>query len=250
MSRLPHAIALDGPAAAGKSTVGRALADALGMLFFDTGCLYRALTALALDAGVDPNDAGGLSALGRASGMEVRPAPRTSLGYTVHAEGKDITGRLRGPDVDAEVSRVSRHASVRGVLLDRQRAVARQGHVVMVGRDIGTVVLPEAEVKIFLSASAEERALRRFRQELRSGANVTYRGVLAEVKSRDRQDSRRRVAPMRPARTAVVVDTSRCTADEAVRHLLSILAAFPSDLTRSGGEAPCGAAARPEGPDG
>ena len=218
-------IALDGPAAAGKSTVGRALADRLGLLYLDTGALYRALTVAALEAGVPVDDAGALAALAAATPLEVTPDAARPEGYRVLAGGRDVSDRLRTRAVDGAVSAVSRHGAVRAALLPAQRAIADRHGIVMVGRDIGTVVLPDADLKIFLDASPEERARRRFRERLARGEAVRWSDVLEDVTRRDALDRDRAVAPLAEALDAVRVDTTDRPADEVLSALVALAAA-------------------------
>jgi cytidylate kinase len=237
----PRVIALDGPAAAGKSTVGRRLAARLGHLYLDTGAIYRAVTLAALERGVPVEDAAALTTLARGLDLVVEPAPDPDdpTGYIVRIDGRDVTRRLRGGDVDANVSAVSRHASVRAVLLEMQRAVAAHQGVVMVGRDIGTVVLPDADLKLYLDASAQERARRRYREGLARGEAQRWQDVLAATQARDDRDSGRDVAPLRPAADAVIVSTDGCDLPAVVAHLVALVARWPDPLTQAGGKAPC-----------
>ena len=241
----PSTIAVDGPAASGKSTVGRLAAERLGYLFLDTGLLYRALTLLALEAGVDPRDGPALAALAAGRGMEVAAAPGSTTA-SVTVDGRDVTARLHTPGVDGAVSAVSAHGAVRDALLAHQRRPAERGRVVMVGRDIGTVVLPSADLKIYLDASAEERARRRFRQRLARGEPAEYAAVLAAVRHRDALDSGRALAPLAAASDAVVVDTDDCELPATVEHVLALVRRWPDELTTAGGRAPCGAPAASE----
>jgi CMP/dCMP kinase len=236
----PRVIAMDGPVASGKSTVGRAVADRLGYLFLDTGVFYRALTVLALDAGLGVTDGPALAALVDERGIVVRPAPGTALGFRVHAGADDLTARLWTSPVDRAVSPVSAEPAVRAALLEPQRAVARQGAVVMVGRDVGTVVLPDADLKVFLVASPEYRARRRLRERLARGVAADYRTILTELRARDAFDSARAAAPLRAAASAVVVDTDACDRSGVVAHVLALVARWPDALTTGGGAAPCG----------
>lgn len=213
-------IAIDGPAAAGKSTVAQALAHQLGALLFDTGSLYRAVTLAALRGQVAPTDAAAVAHLVTTSNLDVRP-PTVDDGrlYDVYLDGADVTWDIRGPAVDAEVSTVSAHPQVRNALLDVQRRIARQGRVVMVGRDIGTVVVPDASVKIFLVASPKERARRRHQEQTERGLRQSFRDVLQDLELRDRLDSEREVAPLRPAADATIVSTDGLSVDEVVTRL-------------------------------
>ncbi len=236
----PPTIALDGPAAAGKSTVGRRVAAALGYLYFDTGVLYRALTLLALRAGVPVEDGDGLAQLVAQHSVDVQPVPGADPGYRVLLDAEDVTAAIRTPAVDRSVSAVSRQAAVRQALLAPQRRIAGQGAVLMVGRDIGTVVLPAADLKLYLDASAEARARRRHAEQLARGEAEAYESVLADIQARDARDATRAVAPLRAAEDAVVVGTDACDLEQVVAHVLMLVARWPDALTTGGGAAPCG----------
>jgi len=215
-------IALDGPAAAGKSTVGRAIADRLGLLYLDTGAIYRALTVAALDAGIPVGDAAALALLAASTPIDIVPDPAIETGFRVLAAGRDVTDHLRTLEVDRSVSTVSRHAAVRAALLPAQRAIARNHGIVMVGRDIGTVVLPDADLKIYLDASPEERARRRYRERLAHGEPVVWHEILEDVRQRDAKDSQRAVAPLARADDAAWVDTSELSASNVVDALVAL----------------------------
>lgn len=232
-------IALDGPAASGKSSVGRRLAERLGMRCFDTGLLYRALTAAALRAGVAPEDEAGLAALVTAGPIVIEPVPGSATDLRVAIGAAEPAEALHGPAIDARVSAVSRHAALRAALLPPQRGVAARHRVVMLGRDIGTVVLPEADLKIYLDASAEARARRRFRERLARGEPAVYAEVLAATRERDARDAGRAVAPLARAADAVVVDTDPCDLEAVVEHLVALARRWPDALTTGGGSAPC-----------
>jgi len=211
----PSIIAIDGPAASGKSTIGKRLADELGYLFFDTGVMYRAVTWIALQRGVDMRDEAEVTRLTEETPMDVAPASKSDgRACDVLVEGRDITWETRRPEVDANVSIVSAYAGVRRALSAQQRRIGQRGHVVMVGRDIGTVVLPEADLKIYLDASAEERARRRFDEIVARGEQADFNEILSKVRMRDKIDSTRAVAPLRPADDAVILDSDKLTADE------------------------------------
>ncbi len=254
----PRTIALDGPAASGKSTVGARLAARLGLLCFDTGLLYRALTVLALREDVPPGDAAALADLAAAAAIAVAPDAGHRLGCRVTSRGADLTDALHGAEVDAAVSAVSGHAAVRAALLDTQRRVAEHTGVIMLGRDIGTVVLPDADLKLYLDASPGARARRRFRERLALGEPAAYGDVLRATLERDARDAGRSVAPLAVAADAVVVNTDRCGVEAVVAHLAAIVARWPDALTTGGGTAPCGpdetgslsAGARAAGADG
>ncbi|MBC7255133.1 MAG: (d)CMP kinase [Chloroflexi bacterium] len=215
---------MDGPAASGKSTVGARVAERLGYLYFDTGVMYRAVTWAALDRGIPIEDEAAITDLALRLRIEVLP-PTVEDGrqYTVLADGVDITWAIREAEVDRGVSPVSAYAGVREALVAQQRRIGREGGVVMVGRDIGTVVFPEAEVKIYLDASPEERARRRYRELQQRGVATSYEEVLADLKRRDGIDSTRAVAPLRPAQDAVIVDSTLMTVEEVVACVLEIV---------------------------
>lgn len=211
----PRIIAIDGPAASGKSTLGKRLADSLGYLLFDTGLMYRAITWLALQRGLAVNDEAAVTALAEEVLIDVRP-PSKSDGRAcdVLVSGEDITWETRRPEVDANVSVISVYAGVRQALTLQQRRIGMRGRVVMVGRDIGTVVLPEADLKIYLEASPEERAHRRHCEFIERSGQADYDEILHNVIDRDQIDSTRAVAPLCPAVDAVVIDSDKLTADE------------------------------------
>ena len=212
---IPNIIAIDGPAASGKSTLGRRLADALGYLFFDTGVMYRAVTWATLQRAVDVTDEAGVTRLAETVQIDVLPPSKEDgRACDVLADGVDITWATRTPEVEANVSPVSAYRGVREALASQQRRIGLRGRVVMVGRDIGTVVLPEAELKIYLDASAEERARRRFKEILDRGGNADYETILAGVRMRDEIDSNRAFSPLRAAEDAVILDSDKMNADE------------------------------------
>lgn len=224
-SAAPPVIALDGPAASGKSTVGKAVADRLGYLYFDTGAMYRAVTWLALARGAAITDEAGVTALAEAADIDVLPAAEADgRQYTVLVDGQDVTWAIRGPAVVNSVSQVSAYPGVRAALVVQQRRLAARGRIVMVGRDIGTVVLPDAPLKFYLDASAEERARRRWLEEQSRGGQRTLEQVLAEVRSRDEIDSTRAVAPLRPAADAIIVDSTHMTIEQVVDALMAAIA--------------------------
>jgi len=214
-------IAIDGPAASGKSTVGKAVADRLGYLYFDTGAMYRAVTWLALESGVPVADEAQVTALAEAAEIDVRPAVQDDgRQYSVLVDGQDVTWAIREPAVADNVSQVSAYPGVRAAMVAQQRRLASRGRMVMVGRDIGTVVLPDAPLKVYLDASAEERAQRRWLEEQARGGMRPYEAVLAEVRRRDQIDSTRAVAPLRPASDAVIVDSTALTIEQVVEQVL------------------------------
>ena len=222
----PRTIAIDGPAGAGKSTIGALIAERLGYFFLDTGAMYRAVALAAQRRGIDADDAEKLATLAR----EVRvvigpPTVRDGRAYTVLLDGDDVTWAIRGAEIDRIVSQVARVSAVRDAMVEQQRALAQKGRLVMVGRDIGTVVLPNADRKIFLTASAAERAKRR-EEELRSRGQVRPRQeLLQEILRRDKIDSERKVAPLRAADDAIVVQTDGLSVGEALENILAIVTA-------------------------
>jgi len=219
----PSVIAIDGPAASGKSTLGLKVARELGYLFFDTGVMYRAVTWIALDHDIDVNNEAKITALAEETSIDVAPASKSDgRACDVLVAGKDITWETRLPMVDANVSVVSAYRGVRAALSKQQRRIGQRGKIVMVGRDIGTVVLPEADLKIYLDASAEERARRRFNEMIVRGASVKYEDVLAKVIERDRIDSTRDVAPLRAAEDAVAIDSDKMDVDEVFEKVMAL----------------------------
>jgi cytidylate kinase len=216
----PNIIAIDGPAASGKSTLGMNLARSLGYLFFDTGVMYRAVTWMVLQRNLDVHDEPAVTALTLEIQIDVRPpSVNDERSCDVLVDGQDITWETRRPEVEAIVSIVSTYAGVRKELAAQQRRIGLRGQVVMVGRDIGTVVLPEADLKIYLDASAEERARRRHRELVGRGEQADYDKILAGVRNRDQIDSNRAVAPLCAAEDAIVVDSDHMDANEVIRYV-------------------------------
>lgn len=227
-SQRPRTIAIDGPAGAGKSTIGALVAERLGYLFLDTGAMYRAVALAALDRGVDPDDAVGLERLARELRIAIGPPTvRDGRAYSVLLDGKDVTWQIREGRVDRVVSQVARVPGVRDAMVEQQRTQAARGRVVMVGRDIGTVVLPNADRKIFLTASAAERARRREEELAARGEQRPRQELLHEILRRDQLDSERAVAPLRAAADAVVVETDGHSVGQALDRVLSVIARAP-----------------------
>jgi cytidylate kinase len=214
-------IAIDGPVASGKTAVGLALAREWGYRLVDTGVMYRAVTYLALKHGLDLNDESALIALAERADFEMGQPTGDDVA-TISAEGEDITRQLRSPEVDRTVSTVSRIAGVRHAMVERQRALAREGRIIMLGRDIGSVVLPDAPVKIYLDASATERARRRYAELQEGGQERPYEEILAELHARDEMDKSRHASPLRPAEDAVVIDTDSLTLGEVIERVREI----------------------------
>lgn len=205
-----HVVAIDGPAAAGKTTVARAVAQRLGIPFVDTGVIYRTVTYEALRRGVEPSDAAALSRVIDSLEFTLGPAGELVV------NGQTVGPEIRSPEVDAAVSEVSAHPLVRERLLPVQRQIASQGAAVIVGRDITTVVIPDAGLRVFLSASTEERAKRRHRELIARGIDVEVNDVLQDIEERDRLDSTRPVAPLRLDENAVMIDTDGRSIEEVV----------------------------------
>lgn len=222
MSR-PLAIAIDGPSASGKSTLAHTLAQRLGYLYFDTGVMYRAVTLAALQREIDLADESALDKLAETVDIDVVP-PMIDDGraYTVLLDGEDVTWQIREAEVDAGVSIPSAYPGVREALTRQQRRIGERGHVVMVGRDIGTVVLPNADLKIYLDASAEARARRRWLECQAGGRSDSYDDILAAMRRRDEIDSQRAVAPLRPAADAIVLDTTHMDAQAVLDRVLGL----------------------------
>lgn len=215
---------MDGPSGVGKSVVGRMLAQRLGYRFVDTGAMYRALTWLAIQRGLDPEDQEALARLAQEAHIRItRPTIDDGRPYSVFVRGRDVTWAIRGPEVEALVSMVSRAPRVRKALVAQQRLMAQDGGVVMAGRDIGTVVLPQAELKVYLIASPEERALRRFRELRDRGEEVDWEALRDEMARRDKIDSERAHSPLRPAGDACIVDTENRTIEEVLKEIERLL---------------------------
>ncbi|MFH1084819.1 MAG: (d)CMP kinase [Chloroflexota bacterium] len=219
-------VALDGPAASGKSTVAGLVAQRLGLLYFDTGVMYRAVAWAALARGIPIADEGCVVALSEALRIEVTP-PTAEDGrqYTVLADGLDITWEIRSDAVNRAVSPVSAYVGVRAALTAQQRRIAAAGGLIMVGRDIGAVVLPDAPLKIYLDASAEERARRRYRETVARGLPADEAAILADLLRRDHIDSTRAAAPLSVAPGAVVIDTTYLSIAAVVERLAALIAA-------------------------
>lgn len=225
----PSTIAIDGSAASGKSTLGARLAQRLGYLYFDTGVMYRAVTWATLNRNIDPEQAEAVSELAEKLLIEVKPGGASDGRlYTVLADGQDITWQIRSPEVETYVSLVSSYPRVRAALTTQQRRIAAAGSIVMVGRDIGTVVLPEAELKIFLHASAEERARRRYHEILAQGKSANFDEILRAIRERDKQDREKPISPMIPAPDAVIIETDNLSLEAVLDHLERLAMAGPS----------------------
>ncbi len=236
----PGTIAIDGPAASGKSTVGFAVAAHLNYLFFDTGAMYRVVTWAALDQGANLLDSEAVGRLAETIVISILPAGDAADGrhLTVLVDGRDVTWAIRAPEVDQNVSTVAAIGQVRSALSRHQRQIGQQyaqGHegldgIVMVGRDIGTIVLPDAPLKIYLDAPASERAQRRYLEMQKRGKSATFQQVLADMLERDRIDSQRAIAPLRPADDAHVINTAGLGVEAIVARIVALAAADKTEM--------------------
>lgn len=213
-------VAVDGPAGAGKSTVSRAAAKAMGYIYVDTGALYRAVGVNALRNGIDTKDRQAVAE--SLSDISVNLVFENGV-QKVLLNGEDVSAEIRTPDASMAASDVSAVPKVRDFLFDLQRSIASNNNCIMDGRDIGTVVLPNAKVKVFLTASPEERAMRRFRELSEKGSTVKYEEVLEDLIKRDYNDSHREVAPLKQADDAVLLDTTGMTLEQSVESLIKII---------------------------
>lgn len=217
-------IAIDGPAASGKSTLAKRLAGELGYLFFDTGVMYRAVTLAVLCRNVPVEDEARISEIARQLELDVQP-PSVQDGrqYDVIMDDEDVTWEIRSSDVDSNVSQVSMYAGVREAMTKRQREIGARGSVVMVGRDIGTVVLPQADLKVYLDATVEARARRRYEECKARGEAVSYKEILTGMRERDRIDSTRDIAPLRAASDAVVLNNTGLSVEQELSEVLELV---------------------------
>lgn len=217
----PIQIAIDGPAGAGKSTVARLLADKLGYLYIDTGAMYRSVTYLAVQKGISCSDTEKLTEL--AAAANIKFARNFAGEQLVICDGRDITEEIRTPEISSKVSLTAKHEGVRRELVRKQQNMAKCHDVVMDGRDIGTVVLPSAELKVFLTASLEERAKRRFLELKEQGFSGGIESIAAEVAKRDEMDIKRAISPLRPAEDAVIVDTTSSSLEQVVNKIMQLI---------------------------
>ncbi|MFC4078113.1 (d)CMP kinase [Salinithrix halophila] len=217
MKRL--SVAIDGPAGAGKSTVARQVAKRLGLTYVDTGAMYRAITWKALRHRLDLTDESGVIHLARHTDLRLSTDQK---GVGVWVDGEDVTEAIRTPEVTSNVSVIAGQGMVREVLVEKQREMAEQGGVVMDGRDIGTHVLPDADVKVFLTASIDERAQRRYQELMRRGYPVDLDRLKEEISQRDEKDKSREHSPLRPAKDAIHVDTTGLTIEEVIQAILDL----------------------------
>ena len=215
------AIALDGPAGAGKSSIAKRAAKALGYIYVDTGALYRTIGLAAMRAGVEPQPSAEVDSL--LSRITVSLEFNEQGEQVVLLDGEDVSSLIRTPEASMMASKISAVPSVRAYLLDLQRDMAKTHNVIMDGRDIGTVVLPDAKVKIFLTASPEARAERRYKELVEKGTDTTYEEVLRDVKERDYNDSHRAIAPLKPAEDSILVDTTELDFEQSVEAIINVI---------------------------
>lgn len=216
----PRLIAIDGPVAAGKSSTGLLLAQTLGYLFLDTGIMYRAFTWKAINSGIPLEDQDKLSRLAGITRFDF--VPNNKGGLSPFIDGHNASAKLNQPEVAENVAIVAKVAGVRRAMVAVQRMVAQQGGIIVAGRDIGTVVLPQAELKVFLTASVEERASRRYKQSSQKRVNVNYESILADLKKRDEADSTRSISPLKPASDAIIINTEKLTLKQVVDKIYSL----------------------------
>ncbi len=212
-------VAIDGPAGAGKSTISKGAAKELGFIYVDTGALYRTIAFSAVRKGIIDNSDEVVKMLDE---IEVKLGFENGV-QCVYLNGEEVSPYIRTPEISMGASKVSAIPKVREYLLDLQRNIAKENNVIMDGRDIGTVVLPNAECKIFLTASPECRAKRRYKELIEKGENVKYEDVLADVNERDYNDSHREIAPLKPSKESVIADTSEFTLDESIALIVKII---------------------------
>lgn len=213
-------VAIDGPAGAGKSTVARGAAKELGYIYVDTGALYRTVALAAQRNGALGNEEAVQDLLGKIT-VELKFDENSE--QKVYLNGEDVSSLIRTPQISMAASKVSQIPAVRAFLLELQRSIARSNNVIMDGRDIGTVVLPDADVKIFLFASPECRAQRRYKELIEKGENVAYEDVLKDVNDRDYQDSHREIAPLKPTEESVMADTTGKALPESIDMIVSVI---------------------------
>lgn len=221
MAKEHYSIAVDGPSGAGKSTLAKALARELNIIYVDTGAIYRTIGLEVFRRGLDPKNEAEVSAI--LPELSIRMEYQDDGLQHMFLNGEDVTADIRLPNISLYASDVSALPAVRAFLLEMQRELARRNCVIMDGRDIGTVVLPDAEVKIYLTASAEERAKRRFLELAARGAGKTYQEVLKEQRLRDDNDMHRAIAPLKPAEDSVIVDTTELDFEQSKQAVLSII---------------------------
>jgi CMP/dCMP kinase len=216
----PQLIAIDGPVAVGKSSVGLRLAKRLGYIFFDTGMIYRAFTWKVLQSGISPEDEQELCKLAATTEFDFVPSKESALSVVV--DGEDVSSKLLRAEIEELVALIAKVAGVRQAMVSQQRKLAQRGRVVMAGRDIGTIVLPQAELKIFLTASTEVRAKRRYKELLKRGENSSLEIVLADLNRRDEMDINRSVSPLKPAEDAIIINTEDLSLEQVIDKIYTL----------------------------
>jgi len=217
-----YIIAVDGPSGAGKSTVSQKLAERLGYLYMDTGAMYRAAALKAVRDGLDLDSQ---EAVRKIAGQLEIDLLKNKNSLKLMLDGEDVSREIRGPEMGMAASKISRHLVIREKMWELQRRLGKKGGVVAEGRDVGTVVFPDADFKFFVTASTQERASRRCKELLARGYQVSFEEILAEVKERDEQDSKRELSPLKPAQDAILIDTTSMKVDQAVERMLSLIKA-------------------------
>lgn len=212
-------IAIDGPAGAGKSTIAKAVAGALGFVYIDTGAMYRAIGLAAVNQGIDPAQGADVESI--LDSVDVKIC-HTEEGQQIYLNGENVSGKIRTPEISSAASHVAVIPAVRLKLVELQRKLAEETNVIMDGRDIGTYVLPDAQLKIFLTADPEERAKRRYLELQEKGVKTTLEEVLAEMKFRDKNDSSREFAPLKPAEDSVLVDSTSLSLTETIEKIIGL----------------------------
>jgi len=224
MANFPKKIAIDGPAASGKSSIGQELAIKLGYLFLDTGLMYRAVTWAALHQNIEITDEKRVNEIARQIKITIQPpSVKDDRQCDVLVNKQDITWLIRSQNVNDNVSQVSAYTGVREEMTAQQRIFGKQGNIVMVGRDIGTVVLPDADLKIYLEASVEERSQRRYKEVLEHEGNGTYQEILESMRRRDEIDSQRSLAPLKPAKDAIIISTNNKNKEQVLKEILRLI---------------------------
>ncbi len=213
-------VAIDGPAGAGKSTIAKAASEEMKFVYIDTGAMFRGVGLAALRAGIDPNDAEKVNQMLPSVNIDIS---HSEEGQQVFLNGENVSKEIRMPEVSVAASDISKIPAVRSKLLELQRSIAEKTDVIMDGRDIGTVVLPDAQLKIFLTASVEERATRRYKELVEKGVECDFEEVKRDMEYRDKNDSEREIAPLKPAEDSVIVDTTGKSLTESVDMILGII---------------------------
>jgi cytidylate kinase len=221
----PYVITIDGPAASGKSTIGEMLAEELGFLYLDTGIMYRVTTLAVIEAGIELTHEAEVTHLAQEIDMQIKPLAGETDGrqYTVLLNGQDVTWDIRSPEVDGNVSLISSYSGVRQEMVKRQREIGERGSVVMVGRDIGTVVMPAAPLKLFVTATPQERARRRWQDRQDQGHEADFEAILADVNRRDQLDSSREVSPLRAADDAIIIDNTDRAPEDILIEIMGLI---------------------------